>query len=48
MAQIAVLRTGCGETSERTAAYMHGAVAVLYAVMLIWHGMSIAKHWSRQ
>ena len=39
--------TGCGETSEKTAAFMHGAVAVLYVVMLWWHGMSFFKHWWR-
>ena len=38
----------CGETSERTAAGMHGLVAILYAVMLIWHTMSVVKHWDRQ
>lgn len=40
--------TGCGETSEGVAAAMHGAVAVLYAVMLFWHGISVWKHWERR
>jgi len=40
--------TACGETSERTAAYLHAAVAMLYLVMMAWHGMSVVKHWSRQ
>lgn len=39
--------TGCGETNERMAAVMHGAVAVLYAVMLWWHVVSVLKHRSR-
>lgn len=30
------------------AAYAHGAVAALYAVMIIWHSLSVLRHWSRQ
>ena len=43
-----MLVTGCGETSERHAAYMHGAVGILYAVMLWWHLLSVWKHWNRE
>ena len=39
--------TSCGETSERTAAVAHGAVAVLYLMMLVWHVHSVVTHWSR-
>lgn len=39
--------TSCGETDERVAAWLHGAVAGLYAVMLAWHVASVFKHWGR-
>lgn len=39
--------TACGETSERTAALFHGAVAVMYAIMLVWHLMSTLRHIER-
>jgi len=40
--------TGCGETSERVAAVVHGAVAALYLVMLIFHVKSTIIHASRE
>jgi hypothetical protein len=39
--------TSCGETSERLAAVLHGTVAALYVIMLLWHGASVIKHLSR-
>jgi hypothetical protein len=39
--------TSCGETDERVAAALHGAVAVIYVLMLVWHGASALKHWAR-
>lgn len=39
--------TGCGETSERVAAGVHGLVAMLYFVMLFWHVYSVIKHMER-
>jgi hypothetical protein len=38
----------CGETSEATAAAMHGAVALLYFVMLWYHAKSTLTHWWRR
>lgn len=40
--------TGCGETDESVAALAHAAVFALYTVMLIFHGMSVIRHWSRR
>lgn len=39
--------TGCGETSERVAAGVHGLVALLYFVMLVFHTKSVFSHWAR-
>ena len=39
--------TSCGETNEKSAALMHGAVSAMYLVMLIWHLMSTFRHWQR-
>ena len=39
--------TSCGETDERIAAALHGVVAILYVIMLLWHGASVIKHWGR-
>lgn len=38
----------CGETSEAVAACMHGAVAALYIIMLLWHGKSVFAHLGRR
>jgi len=40
--------TGCGSTSERAAALAHGAVAALYAAMLVFHVVSVVTHWTRR
>lgn len=40
--------TACGEVDEKAAAYVHGAVAAMYLVMLIFHGMSVLRHWQRR
>ena len=42
------MRTSCGETNERTAAFIHGGVAVLYATMLAFHIISFLTHWRRR
>ncbi|HYE89546.1 MAG TPA: hypothetical protein VEA38_00945 [Terriglobales bacterium] len=39
--------TSCGETSERTAAALHGVVALLYTLMLAWHAWSTVVHLRR-
>ena len=40
--------TGCGEVSERAAAFAHGAVAALYLAMLVYHSISVVTHWTRR
>ena len=40
--------TGCGESSERTAAIVHAGVAVIYLAMLAWHALSVVRHWGRR
>ena len=39
--------TTCGTASERTAAGLHGAVALLYLLMLAYHIASVVTHWRR-
>lgn len=39
--------TGCGETSERTAAIVHAGVAMMYLAMLAWHALSAVRHLGR-
>ena len=39
--------TSCGDANEKTSAFTHAVVAVLYVVMLIFHGMAVFEHWGR-
>lgn len=40
--------TSCGETSERKAAMLHGAICALYLLALAWHAGSILTHLRRE
>ena len=40
-------RTSCGEVSERSAAVVHGLVAVIEAAIFVYHFISIFTHWRR-
>ena len=43
-----ISEVSCGETSEIVAAATHGVVAVLYLTMLVWHVLSVFKHFNRR